>query len=333
MMEMVERYIYAVTKRLPEKQRADIEQELRSLIEDMLSGQGQAGTPTAKDVEAVLIELGDPAQLAKRYRAKETYLIGPETYDTYLMVLKIVLAAVAFGITLAMTISYFVEPPQSIIELLAGYFGSIFNALLQVFAWVTVIFAIIEYKNVPINREFKDEHWSPSDLPELPDRNLVIKLSEPIFGLLFAALAVIIFNTAEHLIGIYSLNEEGVMRVIPLFNHEGFRALLPLLNIMLALGIIKESLKLIIRKWTVGLALTNLVFNVISFVLFVIFIRGEGLWNDAFFAFWNEIGLIPAGADPMLLWDRVITALIAVVALGLLIDSITNLYKAFRYQV
>ena len=40
-MEMVERYIYAVTKKLPEKQRSDIEQELRSLIEDMLSAQAK----------------------------------------------------------------------------------------------------------------------------------------------------------------------------------------------------------------------------------------------------------------------------------------------------
>jgi len=333
MMELVERYIYAVTKSLPEKQRSDIEQELRSLIEDMLSGQAKNDTPTAKDVTAVLLELGDPALLADQYRAKKSYLIGPENYDTYFLVLKIVLAAVAFGITLAMTISYFVEPPASIIELFAGYFSAIFGALLQVFAWVTVIFAIIENRNLPVSREFKDEYWSPSDLPELPDKNLTIKPIESIVGLLFAAIAIIIFNTAEHLISIYSLSDDGVMRIIPLFNQEGFRSLLPLLNAMLAIGIIKESLKLVIRKWTRGLALINLVFNLLSFGLFVLFIRGDDLWNDVFFAFWVEAGLIPADADPLFLWSRVITGLIAVVALGFLIDSAVNLYKSFRYQV
>jgi len=331
MLEMVERYIYAVTKRLPEKQRNDIEKELRSLIEDMLSGQVKNGTPTVRDVEAVLLGLGDPAQLADRYRAKKSYLIGPENYDTYILVLKIVLAAVAFGITLAMTISYFVEPPQGIFELFAGYFGALFGALLQVFAWVTVIFAIIENRNLPISGEFKNEEWRPADLPELPDRNLMIKPLESIIGLLFAVIAVIIFNTAEHLIGIYSFTADETMSVIPLFNHEGFRSLLPLLNIMLALGIIKESLKLVIRKWTKGLAMINLVFNVLSFGLFVIFIRGDGLWNDAFFAFWVEAGLIPADADPLLLWGKVITGLIAVTALGFLIDSAVNLYKSYRY--
>lgn len=331
-MEKVERYIFAVTKRLPQKQRSDLEQELRSLIEDMLSEQVKNGKTTEKDIDQVLLELGNPALLADRYRAKRNYLIGPENYETYFLVLKIVIAAVAFGITLAMTIGFFVEPPGSIVELFIEYFSALFGALVQVFAWITVIFAIIEYRNVSMNEEFKNEPWNPDDLPELPDKNLAIKPAEPLVGLLFAVLAIILFNTAEHLIGIYSFSDDGVMRLIPLFNHEGFRALLPLLNIMLAIGIFKESLKLVIRKWTRGLALANLVFNLLSFGLFILFVRGDSLWSDAFFAFWLEIGLIPVGADPIIIWDKAITGLIAVVALALLIDSAVNLIKSFRYQ-
>jgi len=331
-VEKVERYIYAVTKRLPQKQRSDLEQELRSLIEDMLSEQVKNGKATEKDVDQVLLELGDPALLADRYRAKRNYLIGPENYETYFLVLKIVVAAVAFGITLAMTIGFFVEPPGSIFELFRDYFGALFGALIQVFAWITVIFAIIEHQNVSISEELKTETWNPADLPELPDKNLAIKPAEPLVGLLFAVLAFILFNTAEHLIGIYSFSDDGPMRLIPLFDPEGFRALLPLINIMLALGMIKESLKLVIRKWTKGLALANLASNLLSFGLFVLFIRGEGLWSDAFFAFLSEVGLIPSGADPLALFGQALTGLIAIVALAFLIDSAVNLYKSFRYQ-
>jgi len=331
-VEKVERYIYAVTKRLPQKQRSDIEQELRSLIEDMLSEQANGGKVTEKDIDKVLLELGDPVLLADRYRAKRNYLIGPENYETYFLVLKIVIAAVAFGITLAMTIGFFVDPPGSIVELFVQYFSGLFGAMLQVFAWITVIFAVIEHKNVSIEDEFKTKQWNPADLPELPDKNLEIKPAESIFGLLFAVIAIVLFNTAEHLIGIYSFSDDGVMRIIHLFDHEGFRALLPLLNIMLALGMIKESLKLVIRKWTRGLALANLVFNMLSLGLFVLFIRGEGLWSDAFFAYWYEVGLIPSGVDHLALWSKALTGLIAIVALALLIDSAVNLYKSFRYQ-
>ena len=56
----VDRYVYDVVRRLPKDQRADIEMELRALIDDMLEG-------TAKDepaVDQVLQSLGNPAALA-----------------------------------------------------------------------------------------------------------------------------------------------------------------------------------------------------------------------------------------------------------------------------
>lgn len=39
-MDLINRYIYAVTQKLPESQRADIEKELQGLVEDMLEDQG-----------------------------------------------------------------------------------------------------------------------------------------------------------------------------------------------------------------------------------------------------------------------------------------------------
>ncbi len=100
-MEKVERYVYAVTRKLPEKQRKDIEQELRGLIEDMLADRTGEGSPGEADIETVLTELGDPALLADSFRMGKKHLIGPDNYNTYFFVVKIVLAAVAFGITLA----------------------------------------------------------------------------------------------------------------------------------------------------------------------------------------------------------------------------------------
>ncbi len=331
-MEKVERYIYAVIKRLPEKQRNDIEKELRGLIEDMLGNRTRDREATDGDIEAVLLELGDPAELADQYRGKKKYLIGPDNFDTYLLVLKIVIAAVAFGITLATLIAFFVTPPESVIEIIAGYFGSLISALFQGFAWVTIVFALIEHFEVPIGKEMKEEEWSPSHLPMLPDKEAAIKPSEAIFGIIFAVLAVIIFNTAEHLIGIYTFSDGTLSRVIPLFDLDTFRSVLPLLNIMLAVGITKELLKLAIGKWNQGLALSNLALNLVSFGLFAAFITTGGLWNDAFFVYWVDIGLIPAGADPLTLWNRAITGLIIVVALALLIDSIVNLVKGFKAQ-
>ncbi|MFF2157255.1 permease prefix domain 1-containing protein [Paenibacillus chitinolyticus] len=63
-MEIIDRYIYAVTQRLPEQQRDDIKRELQSLIEDMLEERMPTGQASKEDVESVLLELGPPNELA-----------------------------------------------------------------------------------------------------------------------------------------------------------------------------------------------------------------------------------------------------------------------------
>lgn len=74
-MEMVNRYIYAVTQKLPQSQREDIAIELRGLIEDMLEERAEQGNGKENDVEEVL-ELGSPRSLADKYRGKKKYIIG-----------------------------------------------------------------------------------------------------------------------------------------------------------------------------------------------------------------------------------------------------------------
>ena len=58
--ELIARYVYAVTRELPENQRLDIDKELRSLIEDMLDERCSGSDPAITDIEAVLSELGNP---------------------------------------------------------------------------------------------------------------------------------------------------------------------------------------------------------------------------------------------------------------------------------
>lgn len=54
-MELIDRYIYVVTQRLPEQQRADIKRELQSLIEDILEEHISTGQTSKEDVESVLL--------------------------------------------------------------------------------------------------------------------------------------------------------------------------------------------------------------------------------------------------------------------------------------
>lgn len=68
----------------------DVTGELKTTIDAMLP---KNSTPT--DVEKALKELGSPWKKANEYQPNKLYLIGPNYYDHYLNVLKLVLGIVA----------------------------------------------------------------------------------------------------------------------------------------------------------------------------------------------------------------------------------------------
>jgi hypothetical protein len=107
--DLIERYLYDVVRRLPEKQREDIKQELRTLIEDMLMEKGGVENTTEKDLKLVLEQLGNPADLARSYRGSGKYLIGEKYYDQYILVLKIVLICTGIGLLISFVVSTIIQ--------------------------------------------------------------------------------------------------------------------------------------------------------------------------------------------------------------------------------
>ena len=80
--ELIDRYVYAVTRRLPARLRNDIDKELHSLIEDMLEARCGGLMPEDRDVRVILTELGTPSELAMRYMPEgRDHLIGPAYYS------------------------------------------------------------------------------------------------------------------------------------------------------------------------------------------------------------------------------------------------------------
>ena len=96
MTDLLERYLAAVARDLPEAERADISAELR---DDLLSGlearEARLGRPLTRDeMEAALVEFGHPLVVAGRYR-KTQHLIGPEVFPFWWAGLRASLLMVA----------------------------------------------------------------------------------------------------------------------------------------------------------------------------------------------------------------------------------------------
>src|SRR5215210_6168501 len=91
-MTWTKRYLAVVLRSIPERQRADVERELRSSIEDAVEERVAGGEGRDVAERAVLEGLGDPSVLAGAYSGRPTYLLGPELFPIYRMVLVRILA-------------------------------------------------------------------------------------------------------------------------------------------------------------------------------------------------------------------------------------------------
>ncbi|MFC3748265.1 hypothetical protein [Paenibacillus sp. GCM10012306] len=331
-MELIKRYIHAVVRRLPESQRTDIEKELEGLIEDMLEERSSPGSHTKEEVEAVLLELGDPEALADKYRGTGRYLIGPELFSTYLTVLRVVFSAVAIAMAVGFAVDS-LSDASHMSQHLRDYFNDILLAFFQAFAWVTVIFALVEYKGIHKDqlKRRSDHSWTPSQLPQLPSRELTIKRSDPIFNIIFTAIFAFLFLFNLQLFGIWFLQDNGSHLIVPLFNVEVFRSFLPWIWIAFATNVLRETLKIITGRWTPSLIILSTLVSAFEFIVALFILSSHNIWNPQFLTQINQSGFISEGSDALqvitTIWEQGTQNLVYIIGLIFVIQLITMAIK------
>lgn len=328
-MDLINRYVYAVTKSLPEKQREDIEKELKALINDMV--EEDEGTETYDEkVKKVLLELGDPDLLADNYRGSRRYLIGPQNYDKYIMLLKIVSGAIFIGISIAVTISSIFSDQKNLVDILGNYFASLFSGLLQGFAWTTAAFAIAERHNINMNIDGTENgEWNLSKLPMMPEKKAMIPPSESIFSIIFTAIFTAIFFLAPQLLAVYIHNDSG-LNVIPIFNLDILLGYRVLFLVIFILAILREALKLYSRRWTLRLSIPFSILSIASTVLMLIVFTNPNVWNPNFPSEIAAITSIDLGLND--LWGRLKIGFIIVITVACILEVATAIYKGIKYN-
>lgn len=158
-----DRYILAVVRSVPEKQRDDVAAELRASIADQIDARVASGEPASEAERQVLQDLGAPDALAAGYLDRPLHLIGPRYYLDWMRLLKLLLAIVlpcaALGIALGQVLSG------------AGFgpvVGSTVSGVLSVGVhlafWVTLVFVILERTGARPPRE--EDAWTLDALPQ-----------------------------------------------------------------------------------------------------------------------------------------------------------------------
>ena len=184
-MELVERYLQAVSSYLPKTQSSDIVAELKdsllSQIEEREAGLGRA--LDAEELQALIQQNGHPMLVASRYLPQQ-HLIGPSVYAYWWFSLRLVLIIIAIvhgllGVVAAATSG---NPIQSLIHVSVEFAGT---ALVYI-GIVTLVFALLDRHQVRIG--FFD-NWQPSKLAPVKDQ-LKIKRGDSLFELVFGVLFI-----------------------------------------------------------------------------------------------------------------------------------------------
>ncbi len=282
--DLIDRYLYDVVRRLPEKQRDDIKEELKTLIEDMLLEKTNGELPSENNIKEVLTILGEPRKLASKYRGEDDHLIGGAYYHQYLNLLKIILPCVAIGLVVVQIVSSFVHALSS--DRIGNYLGNelvniltIPFTLIQVVGIITIVFAVLERRKV--NVILSDSQWNIDKLPIIPVKKSIIKKSDCIVSIVFGIIGAILFTYAPQLMGVW-LPYEGEVISIPIFNLEIWNVIIPLVLISFTLDIIQEVVKLTVGIYNKYILLTTIVTEVIGVGIWVIIFRVFDIWNMDF---------------------------------------------------
>lgn len=334
-MEMIDRYVHAVIRRLPEAQRSDIRKELYGLIEDMLEEQAAGPAPTPEEAERVLLQLGHPSAMAAKYRGHERFLIGPMMFESYLSVIKIVLIAVIASLSVIFVVEAALQP-NKLPNQFVNYITAIVNAVSQAFVWVTAVFALIEYgirKKTP--NELGSKSWRPSDLPPVPDSRAEIKLSEPIAGIIFTVLFTVIMLSGAELLAIYT-TASGELNIVPFINFDVLNRYWVAIVAFGVAGVGKEIYKMLVRQRTAGLLAYHILFSVAGVIFAGILLATPNFWNPEFLEQLQTAGLFTADAESFenisRIWEAVRENFIYLIVLITLFDVGSEVYKWLRIK-
>jgi len=169
-MDLLRRYLQAVGTYLPKSQQDDILKELgENLRSQMEDKEAELGRPLNEDeVAAILKKHGHPMFVAAHYRQTRR-LIGSTLFPVYWFVMKIILGIVGFGYSVSALV--LIAQGKGILEVLGTIF-SYAGAVLPTFAWVTIIFAMLDIGNnkfhllEKVTRDSNDK-FDPRTLPAL----------------------------------------------------------------------------------------------------------------------------------------------------------------------
>jgi hypothetical protein len=300
-LTLTDRYVDATLRRLPGRQRPDIEQELRTSIADAIEDRVGSGAAPADAERAVLTELGDPARLAAGYADRPLHLIGPAAYLDYTRLLTTLLATVVPAVAGYVGLMRALSGNASAAGIGAATAGAAITTAVHVAFWTTLVFALLE--RLPGRRARSARPWRPESLPEQPSPRA--RSAE----LVTETLLLVLISTFILLSPYVSPLSDAGGDPIPLFAPRLWDTGLVYLFLAMATANLAVSFAKYYVRWSVGRALAGALVQITGALVLVWLAVTDRIVNPAFTAaagwdadvtHWIRNGLVIAGAITLL---------------------------------
>ncbi len=284
MTTLTQRYVHAAVAGLPETQRDDVAEELNASVADAIDDLVAGGLTREEAERQALNDLGDPAVLSERFGGRPRHLIGPEYFPQYSQLLRTLLLVVVPIVGAASLLAQAMAG-ASPVDALLSVVGIVFQLVVQMAFWVTLVFALLERSHTPV----PSRSWTPDDLPEVTDRR--IGLGETVFGI--SALTVLMWAILwqrDH----WLVTVDGIE--VPVLNPDVWTPWLVVLLVVLLASILLEIVKYRVGQWSVSLAVINTILNA-AFAGIVVW-----LWTADLLLTPGVADLVPGGLLNPLVW-------------------------------
>jgi hypothetical protein len=296
MNQLIERYVYEVIKRLPDKERHEVKQELEANIRDMLSD-----APTEEETKEVLNQLGDPALLSRKYRQNPRYLISPDFFELYLSMLKLVLPIVGSvysvlgmldGILNNLTIKQGAVDNliQLVIKVNTSALVSGIDGVFQGLVIITIIFALMEYTSK--KKYQKKTDWTVANLPKekVPKETRAEKGAIPLsrgIGELAAAVCatcVFVLFCLGWIPGVYSFHNDitHIITVHDVFEPSFLRFCILVFLFVGLCNVIESVVKIKYRRWCIPVCVAVVVCKLLGMGAFLFLLTRSNILLPTF---------------------------------------------------
>ena len=294
----IERYVYDVARRLPEKEREDVKDELRANIYDMLPKGA-----TEEQIRKVLYELGSPASLAGKYRQNPRYLISPAYYEEYVSVLKWVLPLVG---VIVMIIGFATSAFDAVKAGSTNYafvFSGIISkgismgvsAAFQALVWTTVGFVIAERSGQRAEQQGKHS-WRIEDLPDVHKTEQTrLSLSESVAELVvlnvFTVIGLLFCSGRLPFAMAFS---EGGLHFTTIFSDSFLALCVPVILATFVLGVIVGIVKIKDRRWSPLVCVAVVAKSLAGMAMSLYLLNQPNMFTTEFHQFWSDLGVLQA---------------------------------------